>query len=249
MRLEIAADTDPIVDQETTIAEEKTGSMSNDIPRRRLKTLRGVIKDILFKRDSHDIEEDEVSNKLADAESKELQTYVLIINFLKPYMPSKQNFYTISHQIPFFLMANDILHATGYSKFTANTTSHLVPSNLNALKVDAPSLFALFCTKTKQGVLTVYNFNGDAIISRQIATKSKDAMFGSLFDLIAIKNVCNSYGLEFAHNMYVLPGLKTVHINGTLKKPVLAETYPVTSVTSNPARRSVHHLQVTSTAK
>ncbi|RCH89595.1 hypothetical protein CU097_009212 [Rhizopus azygosporus] len=239
MRLEITADTNPIVNQEITIAEEEAGSMSNDVPRRRLKILKGVIKDILLKRDSHDVEEDEVSNKLVGAESKELQTCVLIINFLKPYIPSKETFYIISHQISLFLMANDILHATGYSKFTAKITPYLVPSNLNTLKVDAPSLFAIFCTSTKQDALTVYAFNGNAIISRQIATESKDAMFGSFFDLIAIKDVCNSYGLEFAHDMYLLPGLKTVRINGTLKKLVPAETCPVTSITPSPARRSV----------
>ncbi|RCI00356.1 hypothetical protein CU097_015274 [Rhizopus azygosporus] len=107
-----------------------------------LKAIGGVIKDILFKRDSHDIEEDEVSIKLADAESKELQICVLIINFLKPYIPSKEKFYAISHQTPFFLMTNNILHATNYSKFTAKITPHLVSKYLNTLKVAAPSLFA-----------------------------------------------------------------------------------------------------------
>ncbi|ORE07123.1 hypothetical protein BCV72DRAFT_111949 [Rhizopus microsporus var. microsporus] len=38
---------------------------------------------------------------------------------------------------PFFLMSNNILHATGYSKFTAKITPRLVPSALNALNVDA----------------------------------------------------------------------------------------------------------------
>ncbi|CEG81944.1 hypothetical protein RMATCC62417_16081 [Rhizopus microsporus] len=47
-------------------------------------------------------------------------------------------------------MPNGILHATGYSKFTAKTTPHLVPSALNALNADALFLFAIFCTKTKQ---------------------------------------------------------------------------------------------------
>lgn len=204
-----------------------------------LKAIRGVIKDILFKRDSHDIEEDEVNIKLADAESKELQICVLIINFLKPYIPSKENFYAISHQTPFFLMTNKILHATDYSKFTAKITSHLVPRHLNALKVAAPSLFAIFCIRTKQDALTVYEFNGGAIISRQVATESKGAIFGSFFDLITIKDVCKSYGLEIAHNMYLLPDLKTVCINGTLKKLISVETYPVASITSSPAQRSV----------
>ncbi|PHZ15672.1 uncharacterized protein RHIMIDRAFT_235015 [Rhizopus microsporus ATCC 52813] len=109
-------------------------------------------------------------------------------------------------------------------KFIVKITPHLVPSNLYALKVDAPSLFAIFCTKTKQDALTVYDFSGDAIISRQMATGSKDAMFGSFFGLIAIKDVCNSYGLEFAHSICVLPGLNPACINGTVKKLIPVET-------------------------
>ncbi|KAG1175163.1 hypothetical protein G6F70_004322 [Rhizopus microsporus] len=131
------------------LAEEETDSIGNDIPGRRLMALRGVIKDILFKRFSHSTEEDEVSNKLVDAESEELQTCVLIINFLKTNVPSKESFYTISHQISFFLMSNGILHATGYSKFTAKITPRLVSSTLNALNAGAPFLFTIFYTRTK----------------------------------------------------------------------------------------------------
>ncbi|CEG79988.1 hypothetical protein RMATCC62417_14388 [Rhizopus microsporus] len=39
--------------------------------------------------------------------------------------------------------------------------------------------------------------------------------------------------------MYLLPGLKTVRINDTLKNLTSAETCPVNSITSSPARRSV----------
>ncbi|CAO3675206.1 unnamed protein product [Rhizopus microsporus] len=137
------------VDKGDDLAEEETDSIGNDIPGRRLMALRGVIKDILFKRFSHSTEEDEVSNKLVDAESEELQTCVLIINFLKTNVPSKESFYTISHQISFFLMSNGILHATGYSKFTAKITPRLVSSTLNALNAGAPFLFTIFYTRTK----------------------------------------------------------------------------------------------------
>ncbi|CEG79071.1 hypothetical protein RMATCC62417_13584 [Rhizopus microsporus] len=144
----------------------------------------------------------------------------------------------MSHQLPFFLMANEVLHATGYSKFTSKIVPYLTPSNLNALKIDAPSLFSLFCSKTKEHAMNVYGFNGDVIVSRQEATESKDAIFSSFFDLIAIRSICNDYGLKFAHNMLMLLGLKYVRLTGTLKKLVPAETCRVTSSPTNPTQRA-----------
>jgi hypothetical protein len=43
-------------------------------------------------------------------------------------------------------MDKNILYVTIYSKFAATITLYLAPSVLNALKVDTPSLFALFFT-------------------------------------------------------------------------------------------------------
>ncbi|RCH86314.1 hypothetical protein CU097_002873, partial [Rhizopus azygosporus] len=117
MRLEIAVDTNRITDEVATVVDEVT-SDSTDTTRRRLKILGGVIKSMLFEKRDKVINEGEVSNALPGSEQKELQVCVRTINFLKPYIPEKNNYYTMSHQLPFFLMANDILHATGYSKFT-----------------------------------------------------------------------------------------------------------------------------------
>ncbi|CEJ05132.1 hypothetical protein RMCBS344292_19080 [Rhizopus microsporus] len=35
----------------------------------------------------------------------------------------------------------------------------------------------------------------------EIATESKDAVFGSTFNLDEVNILCNIYGLKFAHNM------------------------------------------------
>ncbi|KAG1171030.1 hypothetical protein G6F71_007251 [Rhizopus microsporus] len=68
------------------------------------------------------------------------------------------------------------------------------------------------------------NTDGSPITTCQIATESKDAVFGSIFDLDEINTLYNSYSLKFAHNMYVLPGLKTVRINGYLLNETPAGT-------------------------
>ncbi|KAI9255366.1 hypothetical protein EDC94DRAFT_225877 [Helicostylum pulchrum] len=67
--------------------------------------------------------------------------------------------------------------------------------------------------------MDIYGFDGNAILSRRSATESKDSVFGSFFNLAEIKKVSASYGLDFQHNMSLLPGLKTVRITGTLTKP------------------------------
>lgn len=232
IRLEIAADTNRIANEVATVVNEEVTSDSTDATRRRFKTLGGVIKSMLFEKHDQVINEREVSNVLPHSEQKELQVCVRIINFLKPYIPEKSNYYTMSYQLPFFLMANDVLHATGYSKFTSKISPYLTPSNLNAFKIDAPSLFSFFCSKTKERDMNVYDFNGDVIVSIQEATESKDAIFCSFFDLITIRSICSNYGLGFAHNMLMLPGLKYVRLTGTLKKLVPAE---ICRVTSSPA--------------
>ena len=68
------------------------------------------------------------------------------------------------------------------------------------------------------------NTDGSPITTCQIATESKDVVFGSIFDLDEINTLYNSYSLKFAHNMYVLPGLKTVRINGYLLNETPAGT-------------------------
>ncbi|KAI8646220.1 hypothetical protein BD408DRAFT_5953 [Parasitella parasitica] len=61
--------------------------------------------------------------------------------------------------------------------------------------------------------MLLYNFDGLIINSRQIATESKDGIFSSFFNIAKLYNMCENHGLVFAHNMYVIPGRKTVRIN------------------------------------
>ncbi|ORE13741.1 hypothetical protein BCV71DRAFT_268080 [Rhizopus microsporus] len=91
---------------------------------------------------------------------------------------------------------------------------------------DVPSLFALFCSRKPVGgkEMEFVNTDGSPITTCQIATESKDVVFGSIFDLDEINTLYNSYSLKFAHNMYVLPGLKTVRINGYLLNETPAGT-------------------------
>ncbi|KAI7893825.1 uncharacterized protein EV154DRAFT_416189 [Mucor mucedo] len=93
-----------------------------------------------------------------------------------------------------------------------------MPGKLNALKIDAPSLFSLFSSSKRYKNLDIYGFDDQVLVSRQIATENKDAVFSSFFDLSAIRKFSSSYGLDFAHYMVLLPGSKTIRLIGNLIK-------------------------------
>ncbi|KAG2204247.1 hypothetical protein INT46_009510 [Mucor plumbeus] len=115
------------------------------------------------------------------------------------------------HQLPFVLMANKILRASGlYNKFTIIVYPLTMPGKLNALAIDAPSLFSLFCSpKLKKGVtkLDIYDFSSRKIVSKE-----------------QIQAIAGSYGQFFNHRMTFLPGLKTVRLSGILKRPAISNT-------------------------
>ncbi|KAI8091639.1 hypothetical protein BDF21DRAFT_395356 [Thamnidium elegans] len=65
-----------------------------------------------------------------------------------------------------------------------------------------------------------YDFEGNAIVCRETATKLKDAIFSSFFDMKKLHEVASSHGLKFCHNMMLFPGVKTVRITGSIIKKV-----------------------------
>ncbi|KAI9485791.1 MAG: hypothetical protein EXX96DRAFT_458177, partial [Benjaminiella poitrasii] len=66
--------------------------------------------------------------------------------------------------------------------------------------------------------LNIYDYNREEIPTQQAAVSMKDALFNAIFDLKKITEVCMENGLKFAHNVYILPGAKTVRILGNLQK-------------------------------
>lgn len=116
------------------------------------------------------------------------------------------------------LMCNDIFHYTGYKKFKKKLLPLTKPSTLLSLKLDAPTIFSIVSSSNARRPLNLYNFNNEVIRSRNVATESKDAVFGSFFNLNQIETLSRKHGLIFAHNMMLLPGCKTLRVNGYLRK-------------------------------
>ncbi|CEI89126.1 hypothetical protein RMCBS344292_03495 [Rhizopus microsporus] len=109
---------------------------------------------------------------------------MLIAQTLQPYIPGKQNRFVVAFQIPLCILANDILRATGYAKFTHQLFPLPHLSYLNALQFNAPS---------GPDALLIFDFNQKAIDSIEYARSNKDAVFCSIFDMNEITNICNSY--------------------------------------------------------
>ncbi|KAI9483085.1 MAG: hypothetical protein EXX96DRAFT_130007 [Benjaminiella poitrasii] len=162
-----------------------------------------------------------------------MKVCLLIRSFLLPYRPKKAKWNVLIQQIHFFLMSNDLLRSVGYSKFTMRLVPIIRPNTIQALKLDAPSIFSLLCSSNTNRNMDLYDFDDSVITSRQVATESKDAVFSSFFDIKRIRTLYANHGLEFAHNMYVLPGVKIIRINGYLKTQALAGTFAPTG-TSTP---------------
>jgi hypothetical protein len=146
--LEIAADIHPIAAQEATALEDEAIEISKDATRRRMNRLRTIIRQVIFKQFGHKVNERHMKNALSDIKPDELHACVLITNFLMPYLSSGDKLQHIMHQLPFFMMANDLFRCCGYTHFMVKLVPLITPHKLLAFKLDAPSLYAMLCSKT-----------------------------------------------------------------------------------------------------
>ncbi|CAO3699726.1 unnamed protein product [Rhizopus microsporus] len=138
----------------------------------------------------------------------------LIIQSLKSYIPKKKYYSILAHQLPFVILANDILKYTGYDKFCMNVCPLPTASTINAMRLDTPSLYHL-PPHSDPAKFQILDFDDYLIDSEDQARRHMDAVFGSIFDLATITSVLQSSGLKFAQNITILPGLKSVHLLGT----------------------------------
>jgi hypothetical protein len=130
LALEVAADTNPAAAKIVLEMEDTNGAEDNaDTPRRRLLVLRSVIRKLLFQHQGKTtVSQKDVKKVLSNITENEQQVALLIVNFLLPYIPLKKRYRTLAYQIPFILMANDVLCSTGYSKFSMNISPLSKPS-------------------------------------------------------------------------------------------------------------------------
>jgi hypothetical protein len=172
----------------------------NETSRSRLRSLKSVTKHLLLFSSGNDGETLTVENiqkEMLDATENETSVMLLIINKLKPYIPAKQNRSVISYQLPFCLLANDILQSTGDSKFTRLLFPKSCPSILHALEMNASALYQMVTSEPNP--LSITDFDNSEIDSIDYTKSNKDAVFCAIFDMAQIKKTCESYKLAFAH--------------------------------------------------
>ncbi|RCI05874.1 hypothetical protein CU098_011419 [Rhizopus stolonifer] len=178
----------------------------SDVSRKRLFSLKAIIKDILLSKEGGYTTE-LMKDHYSDISKEELKIALLIVNNLTPYIPSKDVSCTIIHQFPFVMLANGLLEVTGYQRFTRKICP--MPSVcLNALRVDGPALYHMLTSKVKD-TLHIFDYDGYIIDSEEPARRHQDEVFGSVFDMKAIHKVCKSYKLDFSQSITIMHVLMT----------------------------------------
>lgn len=204
---------DPSETEDLLIEDEIRAAITDDIPRRRLLELKSLLRSLLF--DDKQISQKHLSSKLPGITDIEATTMIKIVNFVKPYIPNRQNYHMFAHQIPFVLMANQVLRSIGRAKQAIKLTPLTRPGNLHSLFVDTTTLYDLFCSSSATKRMEIRDYQGQVIKSASTALDSKDAVFSSFFNIDRLKLVSSSYGLQFGNCIHVLPGLKCTRIYGT----------------------------------
>ncbi|KAG1536768.1 hypothetical protein G6F51_010777 [Rhizopus arrhizus] len=209
---------------ESTATTKEETTPCGDLSRGRISQLKSGAKHLIFSKDL--VTEKDVNDEFPDATRKEVSVCLLIINTLKKFVPVRSKYHILPYQLLFCIFANDVLHYAEYSKFTRKLCPAMLSAHVNALNIDAPSLFQIMKSKTddNQGQvegmsaeLTIYSYNKEPLPSVEIARRNKDAVFNSLFDMEKVRHTCESNGLKFGQRMSVLPKLKVVRILGVKK--------------------------------
>ncbi|CAO3655061.1 unnamed protein product [Mucor fragilis] len=219
---------DEILDKEEDQEDDQDGKGDGDLPRRKILILKAILRKLLVQQAGKTITPAQLKKERPDITDKESRICLLLAKALLPYIPTRGNYSYIGFQLPFLLLANDILRCVGYSKFAVDLCPSSSCGSLHAMRLDAVSVYTL-CTKG-DNPMDIFDFQGFLIESARTARQYKDAVFNSVFDIRAITNACKSFGLTFAHNITVLPGLSFARILGAkpgASKPVFNTRKPL----------------------
>lgn len=200
--------------------ENEFEDTSTDLPRRRLNALQRTLRALLLKGEHRSVTGEQLTTMNEGLKDNEATVLAMLYNFITPYIPKKSNRGSFSYQIPFLLMCNQVFRATNSYKFVTKLCPLIKPGSLCALKLDAATLYSLFCSRTAKQQISVFDHENIQIPSMQMAIRRKDAMFGSFFDLQQIFTILDMHNLRFDHYMIVLPGVKLLRLIGHKK------TYP-----------------------
>ncbi|KAI9265773.1 hypothetical protein EDC94DRAFT_45777 [Helicostylum pulchrum] len=109
--------------------------------RKRLQSLKGIVKDILFNNGDDAISVKDLRERCSDVTEPEIKVCSEIIECIRPYIPSKNNSCSIIHRLPLVLLANDKHKKIGYQLLLVNISPLSTVSQTNALRIDGPCIY------------------------------------------------------------------------------------------------------------
>ncbi|KAI8375369.1 hypothetical protein EDC96DRAFT_605358 [Choanephora cucurbitarum] len=208
---------------ENDVVEEEDAD--DDAPRNRLNGLKGFIKSLLL-RDEDLPNEQDLRDLRSDLNEKETEVCLLILRSLKPYIPSKTNYSHIGYQLPFVILANDLLRCAGYAKFCRKICP-MPTATQKFFRLDTPSLFKTFCEHGDNKMI-FFGYGNRVIRGPLEYINHKDAVLNVFFRINRIQQLCRNRKLIFAHHLHLLPGGKYVRILGIKENSPMKQTADVT---------------------
>lgn len=187
---------------------------STDLPRRRLNALQRVLRALLLKGEYRSVTGEKLMTINEGLKDNEATVLAMLYNFIAPYIPKRSNRGSFPYQIPFLIMCSQVFRATDSYKFVAKLCPLIKPGTLCTLKLDAATLYSLFCSRTAKQKISVFDHENVQIPSMQMAIRQKDAIFGSFFDLQQILTIADMHNLSFDHYVIVFPGVKLLRLVG-----------------------------------
>jgi hypothetical protein len=117
----------------------------------------------------------------------------------------------IIHQLPLVVLSQQIATCCGYS-IKSKICPSPSPSTVLSLQLDASTIYYLI--KSIGDGYKILKKDEVAVSSEHDAVWNKNYVFGSVFSLQKIYQLCHLYNIEFIYNIMVRPGLKTCSVLG-----------------------------------
>lgn len=182
--------------------------------------MKRILKSTFFSYDST-LNVKALKKKWAGFDEVEFNVCSSIYRHIKPYIPKKKHYTLPCYQIPFVLLANDVLRYAGYARLAAEICP-MPSTSLKRLRLDSPSLYFLFCTYETER-LTSLGYRQQEISSVNMAGHQKHAVFNQFFNFSTLFQHCESRNLKFT-NITILPGSKYARILVTKIRPRVPES-------------------------
>ncbi|KAI9491389.1 hypothetical protein BDB00DRAFT_940318 [Zychaea mexicana] len=191
------------MNQSTNEHQPKKIKIEKDLPTRRVNRIKSMLVAILLDDKTYS-QNDIIKNWERftiedDLTFYEVQWIMKVYGLLKPYIPAKGNRFTIIYQLSIIIITNIVLRLSSYSSFTRAISPVRSSGKIGALHVSAATLYESL--GVRENGFSLYTKAGVYFTSFTEATSRKAEMFGSVFDIDHVRDICDSRGLDFNYTI------------------------------------------------